>query len=77
VRHVEAIGFTVKATGPLQAMTRQGLWGRVHAYRRPTPLSVAGYAGLLTAGVVLNAQRWCDIFHVVAVASERPAARRR
>lgn len=66
VRLLEARGFRIRAVGPLTAIVRRGLWQRLHVYRGPTPATVGGYAALMMAAPVLNAERFCDIVHVVA-----------
>ena len=59
-------GFTVVADERLAAITRDGLWERVHTFRRVTPVSVAGFAALWTAAPILNRPGNSDILFLLA-----------
>jgi SAM-dependent methyltransferase len=63
---LQARGLCVRYVGPLQAVVREGLWQRIHVYRRATPASAIGYAAILGAAPILNARPFCDIVHLVA-----------
>jgi 2-polyprenyl-3-methyl-5-hydroxy-6-metoxy-1,4-benzoquinol methylase len=59
-------GMEVRSVGQLPAITRKGLWQRVHTVRRPSPPSVVGFASLYVAAGVLNRPGLGDIVHVIA-----------
>jgi 2-polyprenyl-3-methyl-5-hydroxy-6-metoxy-1,4-benzoquinol methylase len=60
VRLLERHGFEVLALEPIPAITRKGLWQRVHVLHGPTPGSVVQFAVLWLAAGVLNARRLSD-----------------
>jgi 2-polyprenyl-3-methyl-5-hydroxy-6-metoxy-1,4-benzoquinol methylase len=66
-RLVEDTGFAVEEVGALSAISRDGLWERVHTFRRATPASVASFAALWTAAPVLNRPRNSDIVLMLAL----------
>jgi 2-polyprenyl-3-methyl-5-hydroxy-6-metoxy-1,4-benzoquinol methylase len=65
-RLVNDSGFEVEEIEALSAISRQGLWDRVHTFRRPSPASVASFAALWTAAPVLNRPRNSDIVLMLA-----------
>jgi SAM-dependent methyltransferase len=65
-RLVADSGFAVAGVGALSAISRDGLWERVHTFRRTTPASVAGFAALWAAAPVLNRPRNSDIVLMLA-----------
>jgi SAM-dependent methyltransferase len=65
-RIVADSGFTVEGVGALSAISRDGLWDRVHTFRRTTPASVASFAALWAAAPVLNRPRNSDIVLMLA-----------
>jgi 2-polyprenyl-3-methyl-5-hydroxy-6-metoxy-1,4-benzoquinol methylase len=65
-RLVDESGFAVEGLGALSAISRDGLWERVHTFRRATPASVAGFAALWAAEPVLNRPRNSDIVLMLA-----------
>lgn len=65
-RLVEDSGFAVEEIDALAAISRQGLWDRVHTFRRPSPASVASFAALWTAAPVLNRPGNSDIVLMLA-----------
>jgi 2-polyprenyl-3-methyl-5-hydroxy-6-metoxy-1,4-benzoquinol methylase len=69
IRLVGSCGIHVRTVDQLPAMTRQGLWQRIHTVRRPSPASMLGYVCLYIAAGVLNRPRFSDIVHVIG---ERP-----
>ncbi len=60
-------GFEIVELAPLTAITREGLWQRIHTVRRPSPASVLDYALLRLAIPILNRPARSDIIHAVAV----------
>jgi 2-polyprenyl-3-methyl-5-hydroxy-6-metoxy-1,4-benzoquinol methylase len=66
-RLVEDNGFAVEEIGALSAISRDGLWERVHTFRRTTPASVAGFAALWVAAPALNRPRNSDIVLMLAL----------
>ena len=66
---IRSCGLRVRTIRPLPAVTRTGLWHRVHTVRRPSPTSVPGFACLYAAADLLNRPNFSDIVHVIA---ERP-----
>ena len=62
-------GFAVEQIEALSAISRAGLWDRVHTFRRPSPASGAAFAALWVASPVLNRRRNSDI--VLALARRR------
>ena len=68
-RVLEDTGFAVEEIDALSAISRAGLWDRVHTFRRPGPVSVAGFAGLWAASPLLNRPGNSDI--VLALARRR------
>ena len=66
VRLVADCGFEIVAVEPLPAITREGLWQRVHTVRRPGPASVFAFVALFLASGVLNRPGCNDIVHVIA-----------
>lgn len=66
---IRSCGLRVRTIRPLPAVTRTGLWHRVHTVRRPSPTSVLGFACLYAAADLLNRPNFSDIVHVIA---ERP-----
>jgi SAM-dependent methyltransferase len=67
-RLLEDTGFAVEEVDALSAISRQGLWERVHTFRRTSPASVASFAALWAAAPVLNRPRNSDI--VLALAAK-------
>lgn len=65
-RLLESRGLRVRYVGPLQAVDREGLWQRIHVYRRATPGSLLTYAALYGTAPILNTATCCDIVHLVA-----------
>lgn len=65
-RIVADSGFTVEGVGALSAISRDGLWDRVHTFRRTTPASVASFGALWAAAPVLNRPRNSDIVLMLA-----------
>jgi SAM-dependent methyltransferase len=61
-------GFDVEAVEALSSIVRDGLWERVHAYRKKTPASIAEFSALWLATPLLDNSRWSDIVHIVATA---------
>ena len=59
-------GFSVEEVDALSSIARQGLWDRVHTFRRVSPASVASFAALWTAAPVLNLPRNSDIVLALA-----------
>jgi 2-polyprenyl-3-methyl-5-hydroxy-6-metoxy-1,4-benzoquinol methylase len=59
-------GFVVEQVAALSAITHDGLWERVHTFRRPSPASVASFAALWAAVPVLNRPRNSDIVLLLA-----------
>jgi SAM-dependent methyltransferase len=59
-------GFAVEEVGALSAITREGLWERVHTFRRTSPASVASFAALWAAAPILNRPRNSDIVLALA-----------
>lgn len=68
-RLVDEVGFSVIAIEPLTAITRSGLWQRVHTFRPVSPTSVLGYAALTLATPVLNRPNWADVVQLLAIRS--------
>lgn len=60
-------GFDVVHEGRLPAMARRGLWQRLHADRRPTPLSLVGFGALTLLAPLLNARVTSDILLLMLV----------
>jgi SAM-dependent methyltransferase len=54
-------GFAVEEVDALSAISRRGLWDRVHTFRRTSPASVASFAALWAAAPLLNRPRHSDI----------------
>lgn len=69
-RLVEDSDFAVGELGALSAISRDGLWERVHTFRRTTPASVASFATLWAAAPVLNRPRNSDILLMLALRSD-------
>jgi 2-polyprenyl-3-methyl-5-hydroxy-6-metoxy-1,4-benzoquinol methylase len=65
-RIVADSGFAVEQVDALSAIARQGLWDRVHTFRRTSPASVASFAALWLAAPVLNRPRRSDIVLLLA-----------
>jgi SAM-dependent methyltransferase len=65
-RLAEESGFAVDGVGVLSAISRDGLWERVHFFRRPTPASVASFAALWAAAPILNRPANSDIVLMLA-----------
>jgi len=65
-RLVADSGFAVEEIDALSAISRQGLWNRVHTFRRTSPASVASFAALWAAAPVLNRPRNSDIVLMLA-----------
>jgi SAM-dependent methyltransferase len=59
-------GFRLVTDERLAAVTREGLWDRVHTFRSVTPGSVAGFAALWLAAPVLNRRANSDILFLLA-----------
>jgi len=59
-------GFAVEGVDALSAITREGLWERVHTFRKTSPASVASFAALWAAAPILNRPRNCDIVLALA-----------
>lgn len=66
-RVVEESGFDIKEIGALSAISREGLWDRVHTFRPTTLASVASFAALWAAAPVLNRPRHSDIVLMLAL----------
>jgi 2-polyprenyl-3-methyl-5-hydroxy-6-metoxy-1,4-benzoquinol methylase len=66
-RLVADSGFAVEEVGALSAISRDGLWERVHTFRRATPASVASFAALWAAAPILNRPRNSDIVLTLAL----------
>lgn len=66
-RLVEDNGFAIEEIGALSAISRDGLWDRVHTFRRTTPASVASFAALWAAAPVLNRPHNSDIVLMLAL----------
>ena len=64
-------GFKIARIGHLPAITRAGLWHRVHMDRQPTVATRLQFAVLYVLSPVLNSARFSDIVHIVLV---RPAS---
>lgn len=60
-------GFAVGGVGALSAISRDGLWERVHTFRRTTPASIVSFAALWAAAPVLNRPRNSDIVLMLAL----------
>jgi 2-polyprenyl-3-methyl-5-hydroxy-6-metoxy-1,4-benzoquinol methylase len=65
-RLLENSGFAVEEVGALSAISRRGLWDRVHTFRRTSPASVASFAALWAAAPILNRPRNSDIVLALA-----------
>ncbi len=59
-------GMSVRLVRQLPAISRAGLWQRVHTVRRPSATSVLGFASLYAAAGVLNRPGLGDIVHLIA-----------
>ena len=66
-------GFAVEEVGALSAISRRGLWDRVHTFRRTSPASVASFAALWAAAPLLNRPRNSDIVLALGRRLDRPA----
>jgi 2-polyprenyl-3-methyl-5-hydroxy-6-metoxy-1,4-benzoquinol methylase len=66
-RVVTDSGFAVEEIDALSAISRQGLWDRVHTFRHPSPASVASFAALWAAAPILNRPRNSDIVLMLAL----------
>jgi SAM-dependent methyltransferase len=64
-RLVTSLGFERRFAGRLPSITRNGIWQRAHADRRPTPLTVGSVAVGWAAAPLLNNERNSDIMHLV------------
>lgn len=60
-RMVQRYDFELVHAGRLHAVCRSGLYGRVHADRRPSPVTLATVAGVAAASVLLNSRGASDI----------------
>ncbi len=60
------VGFEVVEVTSLSAITRAGLWQRVHTIKNPSPASVINFLLLRSAVPILNRPGASDIVHVVA-----------
>jgi SAM-dependent methyltransferase len=58
-------GIRVRTVQALPAMTRKGLWQRIHTTRPVGPTSLFGFVCLYAASGVLNSPRFSDIVHVI------------
>jgi hypothetical protein len=56
----------VHSVSALAAVEHDGLWQRVHMYRRVTPASVTGFAALYCAAPLLNHRATSDIVLLLA-----------
>lgn len=65
-RLVADSGFEVEEVDALAAISRRGLWDRVHTFRRASPASIASFAALWAAAPVLNRPRNSDIVLLLA-----------
>lgn len=63
---VESCGFIVESVQPLEAISRKGLWRRVHTLDRPNPISVLQWGVLWAVAPALNHRRTSDILLLVA-----------
>jgi 2-polyprenyl-3-methyl-5-hydroxy-6-metoxy-1,4-benzoquinol methylase len=59
-------GFEVRSITPLASLVRDGLWERVHTFRRRSPASVASFAALYAAAPILNRPSQSDIVLLLA-----------
>lgn len=59
-------GFVVEEISALSAISREGLWDRVHTFRRTSAASIASFAALWLAAPLLNRPRLSDIVLVLA-----------
>ena len=66
-RLAEESGFEVDRIEALSAISRQGLWDRVHTFRRTTPASVASFGALWAAAPILNRPRNSDIVLLLGI----------
>ncbi|HEX4668848.1 MAG TPA: class I SAM-dependent methyltransferase [Solirubrobacterales bacterium] len=66
-RLVTDSGFAVEEIDALSAISRQGLWDRVHTFRQVSPASIASFAALWAAAPVLNRPRNSDIVLMLAL----------
>lgn len=60
-RLAERHGFDVVHEGRLPAVSRRGLWGRVHSDRKVSPLTLLTVAGVTLSAPMLNSRRTSDI----------------
>lgn len=60
-------GFDVEEITALSAISREGLWDRVHTFRRTTPASVASFAALWAAAPILNRPANSDIVLMLGI----------
>ncbi len=70
-RLVTECGFEVRGLTPLTSILRDGLWERVHTFRRVSPASVASFIALFAAAPMLNRPSRSDI---VLLLAQRPDA---
>ena len=59
-------GFEIVSVRPLTAISRRGLWERVHSVRHPSPASIASFGVLWAAADVFNQPSCSDVFLLVA-----------
>ncbi len=60
-----SIGLRPAFIGRLPSLTRTGLWQRAHEDRRPSVLSVLGFALAWLSAPILNCGAMSDIMHIV------------
>jgi len=66
VRLLTDCDLTVVSLNAMTAMAAEGLWARVHMFRRPSLTSALGYAALRAAVPILNEPRLSDVVQIVA-----------
>lgn len=59
-------GFVIRNVREMRAVTREGLWHRVHTTQRASLSSLLSFASLYIAAGLLNRRGASDIVHVVA-----------
>jgi SAM-dependent methyltransferase len=65
-------GFVIRNVREMRAVTRKGLWQRVHTVQRKSPASLISFASLYIAAGLLSRRGASDIIHVVAQAPPDP-----
>jgi hypothetical protein len=59
-------GFVIRNVREMRAVTRKGLWQRVHTVQRTSPASLLSFASLYITAGLLSRRGASDIIHVVA-----------